>query len=354
MVAGLNAEEAGRRGRAGLSAEVAKEVMKGGLRVQHIGAGHDCSPRPLPLGVFASSAKPASSAFGCPSLPPMPTVPNLIEQSAARLDAAGVGYGHGTTNGFDEAVGAVAAEAAVWTRWPNARSSPGAQAQVDALVDELTASRKPAAYLTKEAWLRGRRSTTTCDRAAQPHRRADRRWRSIDPWPSDRTQAVLTCAPATAAWRCSPPWHGRKWGRRRHLAARAGSRGDQRRAAWPRRAHHAARERWPGHLPGPYDLILCNLPYVNAQSMRGALPAEYRAEPESLAGGDDGMDFVRRLSSPTRRPAWAPTPCWCWRSARARAFRGRFSVAGGRLARHQCGRRAGAAVMRAAAAMAPP
>ncbi|WP_163468730.1 methyltransferase, partial [Klebsiella michiganensis] len=30
---------------------------------------------------------------------------------------------------------------------------------------------------------------------------------------------------------------------------------------------------------GPYDLILCNPPYVNSQSM-AALPAEYRAEPE--------------------------------------------------------------------------
>jgi ribosomal protein L3 glutamine methyltransferase len=48
-------------------------------------------------------------------------------------------------------------------------------------------------------------------------------------------------------------------------------------------------------LPGPYDLILCNPPYVNAQSM-AALPAEYRAEPAlALAGGADGMDFIRRL-----------------------------------------------------------
>jgi ribosomal protein L3 glutamine methyltransferase len=48
-------------------------------------------------------------------------------------------------------------------------------------------------------------------------------------------------------------------------------------------------------LPGPYDLILCNPPYVSAPSM-AQLPAEYRAEPElALAGGDDGMDFIRAL-----------------------------------------------------------
>jgi len=46
---------------------------------------------------------------------------------------------------------------------------------------------------------------------------------------------------------------------------------------------------------GPYDLILCNPPYVNAASM-AALPAEYQAEPVlALAGGSDGMDFIRQL-----------------------------------------------------------
>jgi ribosomal protein L3 glutamine methyltransferase len=49
------------------------------------------------------------------------------------------------------------------------------------------------------------------------------------------------------------------------------------------------------NVPGPYDLILCNPPYVNAQSM-AALPAEYLAEPSlALAGGSDGMDFIRHL-----------------------------------------------------------
>jgi ribosomal protein L3 glutamine methyltransferase len=46
---------------------------------------------------------------------------------------------------------------------------------------------------------------------------------------------------------------------------------------------------------GPFDLILCNPPYVCQASM-DALPAEFRAEPElALAGGTDGMDFVRQL-----------------------------------------------------------
>ena len=48
-------------------------------------------------------------------------------------------------------------------------------------------------------------------------------------------------------------------------------------------------------VPDRYDLILCNPPYVTAGSM-AALPAEYQAEPSlALAGGADGMDFVRQL-----------------------------------------------------------
>jgi ribosomal protein L3 glutamine methyltransferase len=50
---------------------------------------------------------------------------------------------------------------------------------------------------------------------------------------------------------------------------------------------------------GPYDLILCNPPYVNAQSM-SELPPEYLAEPfialdGNQQGGKDGMDFIRKL-----------------------------------------------------------
>jgi ribosomal protein L3 glutamine methyltransferase len=53
------------------------------------------------------------------------------------------------------------------------------------------------------------------------------------------------------------------------------------------------------NIPGLFDLILCNPPYVNAQSM-AALPPEYHAEPAlalsgNALGGTDGMDFVRQL-----------------------------------------------------------
>jgi ribosomal protein L3 glutamine methyltransferase len=49
------------------------------------------------------------------------------------------------------------------------------------------------------------------------------------------------------------------------------------------------------HEDNLFDLIICNPPYVNANSMK-ALPAEYHAEPAlALVGGVDGMDLIRKI-----------------------------------------------------------
>ena len=46
---------------------------------------------------------------------------------------------------------------------------------------------------------------------------------------------------------------------------------------------------------GTYDLVVCNPPYVNQASMH-RLPPEFRHEPSlALAGGEDGMDFIRPM-----------------------------------------------------------
>lgn len=235
------------------------------------------------------------------------TVGVLVESGAQCLAAAGVSFGHGTTNAHDEAAWLV-----LWRlglpldsdlseapdSMKNQPVAPADQALVATLFEERIRTRKPAAYLTQEAWLQGVPFYVD-ERAIVP--------RSFiaellvdggaDEYLSDHTRQVLDLCTGNGS-----------------LAVLAAM-------AWPEvqvtgadispDALAVARINVDKHglqdriqlqlsdglaaLPGPWDLILCNPPYVNAASM-AALPAEYRAEPElALAGGNDGMDFVRQL-----------------------------------------------------------
>jgi ribosomal protein L3 glutamine methyltransferase len=230
------------------------------------------------------------------------TVLELVRAGAARLAHAGVAFGHGTNNAFDEAAWLV-----LWRLGlplddldavADRAVTPEEQSQVDALLAERIASRKPAAYLTREAWLQGVPFYVD-ERAIVPRSfiaelLADG---GIDPWLSDRTQRVLDLCTGNGSLAV--------------LAAMAFpditvdasdlsadalevARINVERHAMQARIRLLASDGLQA-LPGPYDLILCNPPYVNTTSM-AALPAEYRAEPElALAGGTDGMDFIRRL-----------------------------------------------------------
>ena len=231
----------------------------------------------------------------------------LIASGAAALTQAGVGFGHGTSNAQDEAAWLVLWALGLALDSPlddapdsvaNTPVTPADQARVATLFAKRIASRKPAAYLTQEAWLMGVPFYVD-ERAIVPRSfiaelLADG---SIDGWLSDQTRQVLDLCTGNGS-----------------LAVLAAM-------AWPEVQvtgadlspealavarinveKHGLQERITlvqsdglAQLPGPWALILCNPPYVNAHSM-AALPQEYRAEPElALAGGADGMDFIRRL-----------------------------------------------------------
>jgi ribosomal protein L3 glutamine methyltransferase len=230
------------------------------------------------------------------------TIIELIERSSARLDQAGVSFGQGTTNAFDEAAWLVlwrlnlpldalddVAERAV---------VEPAVAAVDTLIARRIDTRRPAAYLTGEAWLQGVPFTVD-ERCIVP--------RSLI--------AEVLCDGTLDAWLQGPP------ARVLDLCTGNGSLAVLAAMRWPGAAidasdvssdalklaqanvqRHDLAERIVLHpsdgfdaLRDRYDLIVCNPPYVNAVSM-AALPPEFRAEPAlALAGGDDGMDFVRRV-----------------------------------------------------------
>ena len=242
------------------------------------------------------------------------TLLELITDAAQQLTDAGVAFGHGTTNAFDEAAwlvlwqlglpfdSSLADPADDATSVANQAVTPEQIAQAATLLIARITSRKPAAYLTREAWLQGV-SFYVDERAIVPRSliaelvvNGD-----LDYWLSDATQRVLDLCTGNGSLGI--------------LAAMtypevsvdgADISDDALAVAKINVERHSLQDRVTlmhsdglASVKGPYDLILCNPPYVNAQSMAD-LPAEYRAEPPlaldgNIEGGSDGMDFIRHL-----------------------------------------------------------
>lgn len=226
----------------------------------------------------------------------------LIADCAAQLKAAALSFGHGTSNAEDEAAWLVLWQLGLpldtepaYTQ--NALTSAQINA-VHALVQERIQTRKPAAYLTREAWLQGvpfyidERSIVPRSFIAELLAEGD-----IDYWLGEHTQRVLDLCTGNGSLAV--------------LAAMtypdvkvvgADLSADALAVARINVDKHGMAERISlvqsdglQSVPGLFDLILCNPPYVCAASMQ-ALPAEFLAEPAlALAGGEDGMDFIRQL-----------------------------------------------------------
>jgi ribosomal protein L3 glutamine methyltransferase len=231
--------------------------------------------------------------------------------AAAQLDAAGVAFGHGTTNAFDEASWLV-----LWRLGLplDALDEHGGlpltadeAAAVGALVQQRITTRRPAAYLTGEAWLQGVPFTVD-ERVIVPRSLiaelvadADGSG-TLDAWLSPTTRRVLDLCTGNGSLAILAAM---AWPEVEVLAtdlsadALAVAALNVQRHGLQDRIRLAQGDGWAAvdalGEPAPFDLVLCNPPYVNARSMAG-LPAEYRAEPAlSLAGGADGMDFIRPL-----------------------------------------------------------
>lgn len=229
---------------------------------------------------------------------------HLIQQSAEQLTQAQVAFGHGTTNAADEAAWLVLwklglpLDTDVSDEVHNLELPATQVASVQAFIEHRIASRKPAAYLTHEAWLQGV-SFYIDERAIVPRSLIAEVLAegSIDPWLDPNTTRVLDLCTGNGSLGI--------------LAALAfpditvqglDLSKDALAVAQINIERHGLEDRMTlaesdglAKADGVFDLILCNPPYVNSQSM-SELPAEFKAEPAiALAGGDDGMDFIRQM-----------------------------------------------------------
>ena len=235
----------------------------------------------------------------------------LVARCAALLEDAGVVFGHGTTNALDEAAWLV-----LWRLdLPLDTDIDAADAaQVDAqgvahamaLIEERIRTRKPAAYLTQQAWLQGWSfyvdARVIVPRSLIAEVLVDG---SLDYFVGDAPARVLDICTGNGSLAIIAA----------HVYPQAQVLGsdisnDALAVAQINVVQHEVNDRVhlvesdglaaaALHAGGAFDLILCNPPYVNAQSM-AALPAEFLAEPAlaldgNVRGGSDGMDFVRAL-----------------------------------------------------------
>jgi ribosomal protein L3 glutamine methyltransferase len=242
---------------------------------------------------------------------PFSTVRDLLRYAVSRFNAAHLAFGHGCANAYDEAAYLVlhTLHLPLDTLDPflDARLLETEVADVLKVIERRATERVPAAYLTREAWIHGRRFYVD-ERVIVPRSFIGELLEDgLQPYVADPEQvgAVLELCTGSACLAI--------------LAAEAFPNADidavdvsplALEVAHINVTDYGLDDRialFEGDLFAPlperrYNVILANPPYVNRASME-ALPAEYHHEPElALAGGEDGMDVVRRIVGEAR--AW--------------------------------------------------
>jgi len=233
-----------------------------------------------------------------------PTVRDHWRRTTRRFAAARLAFGHGTESARDEAAWLLCNVLGIpFEKLDGALDRPLAAARarrLEELADRRIQSRKPLAYLLGEAWLDGHRFHVD-ERVIVPRSHiAELLVEGLAPWiapeasidrvldmctgsgclailaalalPESRVDAVDLSPDALAVAQVNVAEYGLQKRVRLIRSDLFGALGSER-----------------------YDLIVSNPPYVDARAMR-RLPEEYRHEPAlALAGGQDGLEVVRRI-----------------------------------------------------------
>ena len=234
------------------------------------------------------------------------SVNQCIELVVQKLAATNLHYGHGAIDAQSEALWIVSKQLDVSPTEAldllDHDISAEQQGKSLAIADERITSRKPLAYILGEAWLMG--VPFFCSEQSI----VPRSWiaelivdGSLEPWlPADGKVLDLCTGNGSLAILLAlscPDIHVSACDISLPALSVAARNVD--RHGLNSQVELLEGDLWDA-LPEPnevnlFDLIICNPPYVNAQSMN-ALPAEYHAEPSlALAGGDDGMDLIRKI-----------------------------------------------------------
>ncbi len=235
---------------------------------------------------------------------PFFTLRDLLRYAVTRFNQAKLFFGHGSSNAFDEAAYLILHTLSLpldrLEPFLDARLLPEEIAAVLKVIDRRAAERVPAAYITKEAWLGDYRFYVD-ERVIVPRSFiAELIPEQFAPWISD-PESVTNILDLCTGSGCLPIMLAEAFPNAHVDAVDISP--DALAVAQRNVADYGLQDRIAliesdlyDKLPQKkYDLIISNPPYVNAGSM-AKLPQEYLREPQiALAGGEDGMDLVRRI-----------------------------------------------------------
>jgi ribosomal protein L3 glutamine methyltransferase len=237
-------------------------------------------------------------------------VRDWLRYAASRFGAADLVYGHGTTNAIDEAAYLILKTLNLpidrLDPWLDARLLPEERTALHKVIEARIATRKPASYLTREAWIqefsfyvdervivpRSYIGELLCGQMSDD---ADQPTLGIDPQNVGTILDLCTgsgCLAILAALAFPDATVDASDVSEDALAV---ARRNVRDYGLEERITLARSDLFGAHGGHRYDLIIANPPYVGAEAL-AAFPPEYAAEPRiAHAGGPDGLDLVRRI-----------------------------------------------------------
>ncbi|KXB32680.1 protein-(glutamine-N5) methyltransferase, ribosomal protein L3-specific [Dechloromonas denitrificans] len=230
------------------------------------------------------------------------TVRDYLRYAVSRFNAAGLFFGHGNDNAWDEAVYLTLHTLNLpldrLEPFLDARLLPHEREMLLDIYSRRSQDRLPAAYLTHEAWL-GEHRFYVDERVIVPRSFiAELLQEQLTPWIDD-PWAVESALDLCTGSGCLAILTALAFPEAQVDAVDLSK--DAISVAERNVADYHLTERVEliqsdafSQLDGKrYDLIISNPPYVNAESV-AALPPEYLHEPEmALGSGDDGLDFTR-------------------------------------------------------------
>jgi ribosomal protein L3 glutamine methyltransferase len=232
------------------------------------------------------------------------TLRDYIRWGASRFNQAGLFFGHGTANAIDEAASLALFALHLPHNLPggyfNCVLTPAERLEVLGLLERRIAERKPAAYLTHEAWFCGMPFYVDGRVLVPRSPIAELIEKRFSPWvgePDEVSDILDLCTGSGCiAVACAVAFPDA-------YVDAADISPEALDVALTNIATHDVGDQvsavcsdlFDGLAGKRYDLIVSNPPYVASEEWRN-LPSEYHAEPRlGLESGETGLDCVRRI-----------------------------------------------------------